>query len=165
MCSWFGAILLGTLSCASAPAQTSSGPTLVLRSPEQHGGSFSWRMCRRQAADAGGAAISSPGFLASDWQKAIVPGTVLNSLVHDGVYPEPYFGLNNAHERKLVPDISEVGRDFYTYWFRTEFSVPEEFRGRQVWLQFDGINYRAEVWLNGQRLSEPTVTMLPTGRD
>ena len=84
---------------------------------------------------------------------AIVPGTVLNSLVYNQKYPEPYYGVNNKIESKLIPDISQVGRDFYTYWFRTEFAVPQSFKGKNVWLQLDGINYRAEVWVNGNLLS------------
>jgi len=111
-------------------------------------------MNRRQDVSADGAVISRPGFSTVNWKEAIVPGTVLNSLVHDGVYPEPYFGLNNAHEQKLIPDLSEAGPDFYTYWFRAEFVVPDSFKQKQVWLQFDGINYRAEIWLNGQKLGD-----------
>ncbi len=145
-------MLLVALPYVQGVAQASVTRTLWLRSVEQHGGSYSWRMCRQQDAGTNGAAISSCDFAATNWAKAVVPGTVLNSLVYNGVYPEPYFGLNNAHEQKLIPDISEVGRNFYTYWFRTEFGVPADFRGRLVWLQFDGINYRAEVWLNGQKL-------------
>jgi mannosylglycoprotein endo-beta-mannosidase len=148
------AAALVMLACVSVRAQTTSDQTLPLRSPGQHGGAHPWSMCRQQDAGMDGAVISKAGFASAGWSNAIVPGTVLNSLVANGVYPEPYFGLNNAHERKLIPDISEVGRDFYTYWFRTEFVTPKEFAGRQVWLQFDGINYRAEVWLNGRKLGD-----------
>ncbi len=114
-------------------------------------------MCQLQKAGAEGEAISQSGYQSPDataWTKAIVPGTVLNSLVANGIYPEPYFGLNNAHERKLIPDLSEVGREFYTYWFRTEFRVSTEFSGKQIWLEFGGVNQRAEIWLNGKRLGE-----------
>jgi hypothetical protein len=145
------------LWCCSAllvEAQTSAEEVLVLRSAAGHGGEQPWVMCRQRDARAGGAAISSRTFDAGNWHPAIVPGTVLGSLVHNGAYPEPYFGLNNAHERRLIPDITEAGRDFYTFWFRTEFTVPAGFAGRRVWLQFDGINYRAEVWLNGKQLGE-----------
>ncbi|HSY18969.1 MAG TPA: glycoside hydrolase family 2 protein [Candidatus Acidoferrales bacterium] len=126
----------------------------MLRSQAEHGGPQKWLMYRQQDVPADGAAISAPGFSVAGWQEAIVPGTVLNSLVHDEIYPEPYFGLNNAHEQKLIPDLSETGPAFYTYWFRTEFAAPVGFKGRQVWLQFDGINYRAEIWLNGRRLGD-----------
>jgi exo-1,4-beta-D-glucosaminidase len=108
---------------------------------------------RRAVAEDGGA-ISVPGFYSSGWLKALVPGTVLGGLVTNGVYPEPYFGLNNAHELNLIPDISEAGREFYTYWFRTEFELPQDFGGQQIWLEFGGVNYRAEIWLNGVRIGE-----------
>ena len=84
---------------------------------------------------------------------AIVPGTVLNSLVYNKVYPEPYYGLNNKLTSNIIPDLSVVGRDFYTYWFRTDFVVPADYKGKVIWLQLDGINYRAEVWVNGHLLS------------
>lgn len=148
-------ILLGlVLFKLHCQAQTSADMNLFLRSPAEHGGANPWAMCREDKVADGGAAISLPGLSTNGWQAAIVPGTVLNSLVNNGVYPEPYFGLNNAHEQKIIPDISDVGRGFYTYWFRTEFVAPKEFQDRQVWLQFDGINYRAEVWLNGKHLGD-----------
>ena len=83
---------------------------------------------------------------------AIVPGTVLNSLVHNKMYPEPYYGMNNKLDRNIIPDLAKTGREFYTYWFRTEFDVPENYKDKIVWLQVDGINYRAEIWVNGYLL-------------
>ncbi len=148
--------LLGTALCCSTglavqPAPYPERETIALRSVFGHGGSSSWVM--RKADEAGdGAAISDPAFAADGWQKAIVPGTVLNSLVANGVYPEPYFGVNNKRDEKKIPDISEVGPAFYTYWFRTKFSVPTSFEGRRVWLQLDGINYLADIWVNGKQV-------------
>jgi hypothetical protein len=101
-------------------------------------------------------ALSITDYKPEDWMPAIIPGTVLNSLVYNKVYPEPYYGLNNKLTGKLIPDISEVGRDFYTYWFRTEFMVPADYKNKNIWLQVDGINYRAEVWLNGNLVSTIT---------
>lgn len=68
-------------------------------------------------------------------------------------YPEPYYGDNNRLEKYLIPDISTVGNDFYTYCFRTEFTLPETFRNKTVWLQPDGINYRAQIYVNGNLVS------------
>ena len=154
MCRWLTCVLSAVMPFACRTAAGSIEPIRVLNSKAGHQGAVEWQMCRQQDLSAGGSILSTPGFASTNWQEAVVPGTVLNSLVHDGVYPEPYFGLNNAHERKLIPDISEVGRNFYTYWFRTEFSVPKSYEGRQVWLQFDGINYRAEIWLNGHKVGD-----------
>lgn len=146
-------LLLAFVFAYSAHAEVKPGPVLDLRSPENEGGSYPWRMIQHSETTSGGE-ISKTGFDAGKWSRAIVPGTVLNSLVANGVYPEPYFGLNNAREKKLIPDISETGGDFYTYWFRTEFATPDEFKGRQVWLQFEGVNQKAEIWLNGGKLGE-----------
>ena len=92
--------------------------------------------------------ISRTTYDDSRWLPAIVPGTVLNSLVHNGVYPEPYYGINNKLEKGIIPDISKVGRDFYTYWFRTDFDIPANYKDKVIWLQVDGINYRAEVTMD-----------------
>lgn len=90
-----------------------------------------------------GEALSRPGFRQSNWYKATVPGTVLTSLVNDGVYPEPLYGENNRPDK--IPD--SLCRT--SYWYRTEFVVPRSYTGRRVWLNFQGINYGAEVWVNG----------------
>jgi mannosylglycoprotein endo-beta-mannosidase len=146
-------VFLGSAAAGAFSFAQTQSDVVTLRSSSVHGGPQRWAMCREKDA-ASGAVLSQPGFDTSAWKNAIVPGTVLNSLVADGVYPEPYFGLNNAHEQNLIPDISEAGRDFYTYWFRTEFNVPGGFTGKQVWLEFEGVNQKAEIWLNGKRLGE-----------
>ena len=126
---------------------------ITLRSTLGHKGVCSWQM--KPASEAGGGAeVSSPNVLAEGWRNAIVPGTVLNSLVAAGVYPEPYFGANNERGAGKIPDISEVGPAFYTYWFRSKFTIPDSYAGKTVWMQFDGINYKAEIWLNGRKLGD-----------
>ena len=42
------------------------------------------------------------------------------------------------------------------WWYRTAFRLPAKFRGRRVTLHFDGINYRANIWLNGKRIADST---------
>ncbi|MFV0420207.1 MAG: glycosyl hydrolase 2 galactose-binding domain-containing protein [Dysgonomonas sp.] len=122
----------------------------VLRSTDGHQGEFIWKMKKVGEVEAKESEVSTAEVSTSNWMHAIVPGTVLNSLVYNGIYPEPYYGLNNKITSGLIPDLYTAGREFYTYWFRTEFSTPEEeYKGKKVWLQVDGINYRAEVWLNG----------------
>jgi hypothetical protein len=95
-----------------------------------------------------GAALSQPGVDTRDWYDATVPGTVLTTLVDQGVYPDPYFGLNNL----LIPE----SLNKQDYWYRTEFTVPKKFSSRKLTLQFNGINYYAEVWFNGQYLGHIT---------
>jgi exo-1,4-beta-D-glucosaminidase len=106
-------------------------------------------------------AISTAGFTVKGWHPASVPSTVLATLVEDKVYPDPYFGLN----LKLIPG-SMLGEDFIflpmppespfrvPWWYRTEFQAPAGYQGKQVWLNFEGINYRANIWINGRRIAD-----------
>jgi len=117
--------------------------------------------------DAGGASVSSGTFSPRDWHRVQVPSTVLRGLVANGVYPDPYVGMNNMR----IPDASdEFNRKFdlarfshlpgqanpwsTPWWYRAEFEVPRLPPGTEVWLNFEGINYRADVWLNGQRIAD-----------
>ncbi len=123
----------------------------VFKSTDGHGGQFVWKMKKAEEITAKTEDVSTAKVSTADWMPAIVPGTVLNSLVYNKVFPEPYFGVNNKIESGLIPDLYHIGKDFYTYWFRTEFDLREDqHSGKRTWLQVDGINYRAEIWLNGK---------------
>lgn len=122
---------------------------IYLDSKDGHNGNFIWKMRKAAEVQKGGEELSQPGFVSDTWMPAIVPGTVLNSLVFDKVYPEPYYGLNNKLTNKVIPDIAQAGLSFYTYWFRTDFDLPAGYKNKNIWLQIDGINYRAEIWVNG----------------
>lgn len=85
------------------------------------------------------------GLRPEDWYNATVPGTVLTTLVQQGVYPDPRFGLNNLS----IPD--DLCRK--DWWYRCSFSVPEQARDKEVFeLIFNGINYKADIWLNGHKI-------------
>ena len=103
-----------------------------------------WRLQAAPAVTASGAALSQPDFIAAQWYAAVVPGTVLTTLIDRGVYPDPDYGLNNL----AIPE-SLARQD---YWYRSEFTAPASLVGKRLTLDFEGINYAAEVWLNGQRL-------------
>lgn len=124
-----------------------------LTSVEGHNGNTGWVMKKADEVRLPAEKISQPGLDVKGWMPAIVPGTVLNSLVHNGIYPEPYYGLNNKISSGIIPDISTAGRDFYTYWFRAEFCGVSKGNNEKIWMQIDGINYRAEFWLNGKMVS------------
>lgn len=101
-----------------------------------------------------GTTISQPSYPLDGWLAARVPGTVLTTLIENGVYRDPYFGLNSQQ----IPDISKAGVPFYTYWFAATVDVPAIDAGQQVWLHFRGINYTAEVFFNGQQLTASPVS-------
>ena len=108
-----------------------------------------------------GAAISTPAVKAQDWYPATLPSTVLSALVNDNVYADPYTGTNlrsiPGTSYPIFSDFSGLmmppGSPFaHSWWFRTDFQIPAEYRGKTLWLNFDGINYRANVWMNGRQI-------------
>jgi len=102
-----------------------------------------WEMVEAQKIDKKGNEISS-SMDTENWYNATVPGTVLTTLVDQGVYPDPYFGLNNM----VIPD-TLCRMD---WWYRTSFPRPQNSTDNKVWLLLNGINYEAKVWLNGMLL-------------
>ena len=105
--------------------------------------SSDWKLQDAAKVPAKGEEISRPGFQTSGWHPATVPGTVLTTLVNNKVYPEPLYGENNR------PDQIPESLCRTPYWYRTTFKTPATYAGRSSWLNFDGINYTAEVWVNG----------------
>lgn len=92
--------------------------------------------------------ISRPGFDTHRWYPTSVPATVLAALVENGVYKNPYFGMN----------LSEIPSEPYEkpWLYRTEFQLSQKDAAGTVLLEFDGINYSAEIWLNGNRIAPAT---------
>ena len=106
--------------------------------------------------------VSTTRFSPRDWYTATIPSTVLAALVENKVYPDPYFGMN----LRSIPGTGyAIGRNFAnlampsdspfrdSWWYRKQFQFANR-DSRQVWLHFDGINYRANIWLNGQLVAD-----------
>src|SRR5580700_2851318 len=94
-----------------------------------------WRLADASKVSDGGDVVSQVGYAATGWLAATVPGTVLSSLVNDGIYPEPLYGENDRPG--VIPD--SLCRT--SYWYRTQFTPPAEFAGQHVWLNLAGINF------------------------
>lgn len=103
-----------------------------------------WRIQRDSLVHADGRALSLPGYRDGDWVVATVPGTALVSYWNAGALPDPNFGDN-----QLMISDSFFYADF---WYRNEFVAPAAYAGKHVWLNFDGVNWKADVFLNGQSL-------------
>lgn len=104
-----------------------------------------------------GAVISMSGYAAKGWYPTTMPSTVLAALVANKVYADPYYG-NNYFE---LPGIRRwdkpEGNPFESpWWYRTEFVVPESYAGKHIWLKFHSVNYRANLWVNGQKVADST---------
>ncbi|HLX68745.1 MAG TPA: hypothetical protein VKV04_03870, partial [Verrucomicrobiae bacterium] len=75
-----------------------------------------WQLQDVGEAPQTGAEISSLNFKPKGWYAATVPGTVLTTLVNNGVYPEPLYGENNRPDK--IPD--SLCRT--SYWYRAVFT-------------------------------------------
>src|SRR5208282_3076568 len=125
-----------------------------------------WQLQSSAKITDAGAAISRPGYTGSGWYRIARPETVLAGLVENGVYADPTFGKNL---RQIPGTTYRVGTNFsngempddspfrVSWWYRTEFRLPPGdapgSKEDRVWLHLDGVNYRANVWLNGQRIA------------
>ena len=107
-----------------------------------------WKLIPAPKLSADVAALSRPVFSTSDWMAATVPGTALTTMIDRGVYPDPDYGLNNL----AIPETLNK----QDYWYRNEFKGPKSSPGRRFTLTFEGINYKAAVWLNGKSLGTIT---------
>ena len=79
------------------------------------------------------------------WVAATVPGTVLSSYVNIGALHDP----NHADNQLFISE-SFFRSDF---WYRNTFNATLKGSQRQF-LNFDGINWKAEIYLNGHRVGE-----------
>ena len=81
----------------------------------------------------------------SAWIPATVPGTVLVSYLDGGMLPDPNFGDNQQY----ISDSYFLSPFIY----RTRFTLPNGYRSviedERLLLHFDGINWKADVSLNG----------------
>jgi exo-1,4-beta-D-glucosaminidase len=152
--------ILGTYLSAANPAaskfSSQATPTekLVLR---DH-----WALQSSAQVTSTGEIVSSGAFSPQGWHDASVPTTVVAALVNDKTLPDPFFAMN----LRQFPGVTyPIGGNFsniamprdspyaVSWWFRKQFAVPASYAGKTVWLNFQGINYRANVWLNGKRIA------------
>ena len=109
-----------------------------------------WYIQSSEKVKATGEQLSAPGFKIESWYPAIVPSTVLGTLVQNNVYTDIFVGEN----LKSVPTAPfEV-----PWWYRKEFTVPNGPGLTHTALEFDGINYRANIWLNGKKVADASTT-------
>lgn len=105
-----------------------------------------WYIQSSDKVNLDGAQLSSAGTNSADnWYKANVPSTILGALTADnGLYADAFMGKNYA----------EIDREQFNtpWWYRTTFEVPELKEGQRAELAFDGLSYRADVWLNGKQI-------------
>ena len=136
-----------------SPAARVSGQT-VLRD--------GWKVQSSAHVRASGDKVSEPGFSTLGWYATSASKTVFAVLVENGVYRDPYYGMNLRN----FPGVEyKIGGQFANeemptdspfavpWWYRKEFEIPATDHGKQIWMQFRGINYRADIWINGKKIA------------
>lgn len=117
-----------------------------------------WAIQSAAKIDADGAVLSTNAYAPEGWHPTSVPRTVLAALVDNGVYPDPYYGLNlkqiPGYRDGLWLVMPEDSPFRPHWWYRTAFDVPADWAERHVTLHLDGVNFRANVWLNGERIAD-----------
>jgi len=124
-----------------------------------------WQMQSSEKVSKHGETISTIDFDPEDWYKVEIPTTVINGLRQNNKIEDPYYGLNlkslagykkevttQNFESHYKPDDSPYRNP---WWFRKEFKLDHsiDINNKQFRLLFEGINYSANIWLNGQRIA------------
>ena len=157
-CLFVLSLLIGTSPFLRAQSSESGTPQLHLNLAK------GWSLQSSAHVPQTGSAISQDSFKPTGWYETSVPSTVLAALVENNVYRNPYFGMNL---RSIPGATYPIGKNFSNlpmpadspfnvpWWYRTSFRLPASFAGKQIWLHFGGINYRATIWLNGKQIAGP----------
>ncbi|MGC8846154.1 MAG: glycosyl hydrolase 2 galactose-binding domain-containing protein, partial [Candidatus Hydrogenedens sp.] len=117
-----------------------------------------WQVQTSRGLNLEGNVLSTTNCVTDSWYKTKVPNTILAVLEDSNVYPNLYYGTNlkkvpgYQDDLWLIMPENSPFRD--PWWYRTEFSVPAEWNGMECTLHFEGINYEAEIWLNGQKIAD-----------
>src|SRR6266403_31662 len=139
---------------SSTPVQTGAKSLELLRG---------WEIQSSCEVKATGDKISQAGFATEGWHKSTIPNTVVGTLVDDKTYAEPMLGTN----LKSLPGMNYSSATFFanqdmpdgspfkcSWWWRNEFELPTAFAKKNIAVHVPGINYRANVWFNGQRIAD-----------
>jgi exo-1,4-beta-D-glucosaminidase len=122
-----------------------------------------WELQSACKLAADGASISTESFRPAGWLAVSVPATVVAAQVAAGVLPQPYYDTNL---RNIPGETYPVGANFSNlpmpadspyhcgWWYRKTFSISAGGKDKTLWLHFGGINYRADIWLNGKKIAD-----------
>src|SRR5262249_721653 len=144
----FTSLVNAQQQAANAPAgKAASESRVMLRE--------GWELQTSAKVDAKGEVISTPGFAAKDCHSPTIPSTVVAALVKDKTFPDPFPGMS----LRSFPGMNyPIGGNFsniamasdspfaVSWWYRKAFTIPATYKGKTIWLKFNGINYRANIF-------------------
>ncbi len=105
-----------------------------------------WKLVNQSFVQGDESRIAVCGLDDSQWLPATVPGTVLTSYLNAGAVPDMFYGDH-------MYQVSEWFA-FGHWWYRNELTVPSGYAGKRVWLNLDGINYKADIYVNGAQVGK-----------
>jgi beta-mannosidase len=86
------------------------------------------------------------------WFDATVPGSIHDDLLRAGVIPDPHFEMNTLQ----IEWVAER-----SWMYRKTFTVDETLRGKRVELCFEGVDYEATFFLNGEQIGTHKSQFVP----
>ncbi|MCG8309574.1 MAG: glycoside hydrolase family 2 [Cytophagales bacterium] len=105
-----------------------------------------WQIISSKEITEDGKAVSTTGRSTANWINTKVPTTVLAALIEAGIYKDVFYGDNLA---KIPTQPFEI-----PWWYRKEFTIKNfNSKSEELRLLIDGINYRANIWLNGRQIA------------
>jgi exo-1,4-beta-D-glucosaminidase len=156
-------IFISLILLASAAAQTKPHAQSKPASADVVQLRDGWALQSSCKVDKSGEIISTPNFAPTGWYTVTVPTTVVAALVKNRVYPNPDYGMN----LRTLPGMNyPAGVNFSNlpmrqdspfmvpWWYRKTFTLPASYKGKTIWLDFAGINYRANIFLNGKQIGD-----------
>ncbi len=122
-----------------------------------------WQLQSSRVVGTDGATISTKFYRPEGWYNITVPSTVFSAQVATGKFKNVFFGTNlryvpgmtypiGFNNFNLIP-MRKDSPYAVSWWYRTELPLPARDAGKNVWLRFSGINYRANIWLNGHQIA------------
>lgn len=113
-----------------------------------------------------GATISTPGYAHAGWLQTNIPATPVGAQFDNNLVPSPYV---NENAKQIAGTCYDVTTNYANvawcngspygptpWWFLNQFTLPSTLAGQRIYLHFDGINYRANLWVNGQQIATNT---------
>ena len=100
-----------------------------------------WKLQRASEVSGSGEEIAAANYDPSGWIIATVPGTVATS----------YFNIGAIPDIRYDDDQLQISESFFLsdFWYREAFELPDSFDGKDLVLNFDGINWKADIYFNG----------------
>ncbi len=87
-----------------------------------------------------------PEFSVADWKDVKVPYSLENAGFSEFIFVNVVHPFDSRYPPKVGSEFNPVAS------YRTTFSVPPEWKGRQIFLNFDGVESSFYLWINGEKV-------------